>query len=340
MAKHEEVFTQFAHQWQQEKMPKLIDELVESCADGFGVNHNEYANLPDRVQVDNCLDMLFMILFPGFVNSHIVTTANLKYHLGDIVNHVLIELSREVEKAIRHTCRITKCDSCNAKGDAERSVAQLIEALPKIREMIKDDVRAGHDGDPAAQSVNEVILSYPSIEAVSTYRLAHELYLQKIPMIPRLWSERAHSRTGIDINPGAKIGSHFFIDHGTGVVIGETCEIGSHVQLYQGVTLGALAPAKGHLLSGKKRHPTIEDNVVIYAGATILGGNTVIGNGCVIGGNVWLTESVPAGTKVLLPKSELLFLRPGKHNQPRPEDFQCPAKPFCEADGTIPIEKR
>ncbi|MCX7935235.1 MAG: serine acetyltransferase, partial [Planctomycetota bacterium] len=176
----------------------------------------------------------------------------------------------------------------------------------------KQDVEAAFARDPAARSLDEIILSYPCIEAITTARLAHELYLREVPLIPRMWTERAHSRTGIDIHPGATIGPRFFIDHGTGVVIGETASIGSNVCLYQGVPLGALAPAKGQSLAGKKRHPTIEDDVIIYAGATILGGETVIGKGAVIGGNVWLTHSVEAGTKVLIAKNDLVFLRPDK----------------------------
>lgn len=317
----------------------LVEELVNTYEDDIGINHKEGHDLPDRAKVLRCLERLFDICFPGFFfDGHPVTHSNLPYHIGDQVNHILIDLTAEVERAFRYACQLECCESCHVSDRARVAVEHLLKSLPGIREVLKTDVQAGFDGDPASGSVNEVIISYPAVQAITTYRLAHVLYEQQVPLIPRLWSEYAHSRTGVDINPGAKIGGSFFIDHGTGVVIGETCEIGEHVQIYQGVTLGALAPAKGQALHGVKRHPTIEDNVTIYAGATILGGKTVIGKGATIGGNVWLTDSVEAGTKVVLAKADLVYLQPKKHSERlmmRPEEFQCPAKALCEADGTI-----
>jgi len=207
--------------------------------------------------------------------------------------------------------RILASLSLPASLDAEVVVARFFERLPAVRALLAEDVEAAFDGDPAARSYAEIAAAYPSVSAVATYRVAHELHQIGVPLVPRIASEHAHARTGIDIHPGAHIGRRFFIDHGTGVVIGETCEIGDRVMLYQGVTLGAIAPRHGQVLRGVKRHPTIEDDVTIYAGATILGGDTVIGRGSVIGGNVWLTHSVPACSKVQVEPPRLQVQRDG-----------------------------
>lgn len=324
--------------WTKTHLPKLVKGLVKTYKDGRGINNREGHDLPRREVVFGALDRLMTILFPGFLEGHPVTDSNLEYHIGDQVNHVHIELTDEVERALRYECKLNKCDTCPVEKQSQNAVVHLLDSLPHVRDRLKEDIDKAFEGDPAAQSPDAIVLCYPYIEAVATYRLAHELYACGVPLIPRMWSERAHSRTGIDINPGATIGERFFIDHGTGVVIGETCEIGRNVAIYQGVTLGALAPAKGQTLRGRKRHPTIEDDVIIYAGATILGGETVIGKGAVVGGNVWLTDSVAPGTKVVMAKADLVFLHPGgrkKERKPRAEDFSCPAKPFCAADGTL-----
>ncbi len=297
--------------WEERGMSRLIKKLMKTYEDGRGINQVEGHDLPLRENVTACLERLFTILFPGFVYGHPVTRANLPYRLGDQLNQIHVELTAEVERAMRYACKVKNCAECNVKQQARDAVVHLLERLPAVREMLKQDIQAAYDGDPAAKSFDSIILCYPGIEAIATYRLAHELYVREVPLIPRMWSEQAHSRTGIDINPGAVIAPRFFIDHGTGVVVGETTRIGKNVSLYQGVTLGALAPAKGQSLRGRKRHPTIEDNVIIYAGATILGGETVIGKGAVIGGNVWLTHSVEPGTKVLIAKHELVFLKKG-----------------------------
>lgn len=321
-----------------EKMNSLIDTLEKTYQDKIGINQLEGHDLPDRDAVLSCLERLHDIIFPGFFYAgHPVTSANLRYHIGDQLGRVVMDLTKEVERACRYACKLGSCTNCNVGDKSQKSVEALLEKLPEIRETMKLDIQAGFDGDPASASLDEVIISYPAIQAIATHRLAHELFKLEVPLIPRLWSEHSHSKTGIDIHPGATIGSSFFIDHGTGVVIGETCEIGNNVQVYQGVTLGALAPAKGQEIRGIKRHPTIEDNVIIYAGATILGGKTVIGEGATIGGNVWLTDSVEPGTKVVLAKADLVYLQPRKKDshKPRPADFRCPAKEICEADGTI-----
>jgi serine O-acetyltransferase len=213
---------------------------------------------------------------------------------------------------------MNNCDECKVPDQASEAVSAFLTQMPDIRDTMLKDVQAAMDGDPSAKSYDDIILAYPCIDAIAAYRLAHVLYNLNIPLIPRIWTEKAHSRTGIDINPGASIGPYFFIDHGTGVVIGETCIIGERVAIYQGVTLGALAPAKGQKIAGIKRHPTIEDHVIIYAGATILGGDTVIGSNSIIGGNVWITQSVPPGTRVMMPRTELIFV--GKGGKPLTED--------------------
>ncbi len=296
--------------WSEERLPAVVDRLLASYEDGVGLNRKSGAHheLPDRQMVFQCLDRLFAIVFPGLLDTHPVTPANLRYHVGDLLNHIHMDLSTEVTRALHYDCRVRECRDCDVEGRAEAAVTRLLEALPEIRTTLKQDMQAAFDGDPAARSLDDVILSYPCVEAIGTYRFAHELYLAEVPLVPRIWSERAHSRTGIDINPGARIGPRFFIDHGTGVVIGETTEIGRNVALYQGVTLGARAPGKGQPLRGTKRHPTIEDDVVIYAGATILGGETVIGRGSVIGGNVWLTKSVPPQSLVTLGTSDVVVM--------------------------------
>jgi serine O-acetyltransferase len=298
--------------WAEKKLPALLRRLLKNYKDGRGINHVEGHDLPNIETVRLCLRRLFRLVFPGFIDGHPVTNVNLPYHIGEQLAHVLTELTPEVERAFRYDCRVQNCDHCDVGARAEEAITHLLDSLPQIRDTLKQDIQAAYDGDPAAKSFDSIIVCYPCVEAITTYRLAHELYLMNVPLIPRMWSELAHSNTGIDINPGATIGPRFFIDHGTGVVIGETTVIGKGVAIYQGVTLGALAPGKGQSLRGVKRHPTIEDNVIIYAGATILGGETVIGEGAVVGGNVWLTESVPPGTKVVLPKSDLVFLHPGK----------------------------
>lgn len=318
-----------------EKLPEILDALLDSYADGVGVNRAEGHDLPNTRVVRTALERLFDIIFPGFSYSgHPVTESNLAYHIGDQLNHVFLELAKEVERAFRYECEQRHCSDCQVVELSRAAVNGLLASLPSLREVIKTDVQAGFAGDPASASLDEVIISYPAVRAIVIHRLAHEMHLRKVPLIPRMWSEYAHSITGIDIHPGASIGGSFFIDHGTGVVIGETCVIGNHVQLYQGVTLGALAPAKGQKIRGVKRHPTIEDNVVIYAGATILGGETVVGHDATIGGNVWITSSVEPYTKVVLPKADLLFLQPGQGRKMTPADFRCPAKALCEADGT------
>jgi serine O-acetyltransferase len=279
-------------------LDRVVDGILASYRDIGGINHLEGPNLPSQQSVARIVEDLESLVFPGFRAEQNLDLAGLRWAIGARVSSVFRALSVEVERSLRYTCRIvkdcTRHEDC--RGEAEELVHCLLERIPEIRRKVSRDVEAANRGDPAARSSEEVILSYPGVEAIMVHRLAHELWTQQVAMIPRMMSEYLHGKTGIDIHPGAAIGDSFFIDHGTGVVIGETTVIGDNVKLYQGVTLGALSVQKE--LANRKRHPTLEDDVTVYAGATILGGDTVIGRGSVIGGNVWLTSSIPPGSRI------------------------------------------
>jgi len=276
----------------------LIDGILDSY-DRYGlINRNHTEDFPNRQNVVSILSDIQSVIFPGFRTAEDIDSVNIRYVIGQKVNNIIAHLTREIQKALIYT----KAQTCSHEelGNiseshcfklAEQVAVALIEEIPEIRRQIQLDVIATFNGDPAAKSNEEVVLSYPGLEAILVYRIAHFLYKSGVPIIPRIMSEHVHGKTGIDIHPGATIGESFFIDHGTGVVVGETCIIGNNVKIYQGVTLGALSVKKN--LQNKKRHPSIEDNVTIYANATILGGETVIGRGSTIGGNTWVTESVP-----------------------------------------------
>ncbi len=300
------------------ELPEIISGLVESCQRADTLHHLNLVGLPSRATVIQIVDRLKTVLFPGYFGEREVDSVNVAYEIGIEMNSLFELLSRQITLSIRHECRRHQmvCTFCSERG--QREALTLLKKLKDLRKILADDVRAAYEGDPAAESLDEIIFSYPSLMAITTYRLAHELHIQKVPLIPRMMTEYAHSVTGIDIHPGAAIGSHFFIDHGTGVVIGETSIIGEYVRIYQGVTLGALSlpmEEQGDLLRRMKRHPTIEDHVTIYAGATILGGQTVIGAGSVIGGNVWLTHSVPPGVTVMIEAPKLKYKEDAMRNQ-------------------------
>ncbi len=297
--------------WAEKHLPDVVDQIMENYKKYVGMQHLEGEDLPSKQIVIECLEDLLTIVFPGYLGKAGVTRYNVKYFLGETLNSVYFRLVNEVEKSLKYVCRnVESCprDVCSRR--AEVVVKEVLEKIPEIRTLLGGDIQAAYDGDPAAMSTDEVIISYPCVLAIATHRIAHELYTRGVPLIPRIMSEHAHSETGIDIHPGAKIGKNFFIDHGTGVVIGETTEIGDGVKIYQGVTLGALSFPKddaGKIIKGRKRHPTIGNNVVVYAGATILGGETVIGDGAVIGGNAWITSSVPPGTRVIVAAPDLHY---------------------------------
>lgn len=283
-------------------MDRPIDSLVDRILDSYtslgGINHLDGPNLPSQQSVARIVEDLQSLIFPGFHEEENLDLASMRYAIGEKVVEVSRCLDVEVEKSLRYNCRIQKdCERHqDCRGEAQEIVRDFLATIPEIRRRVSLDVEAANRGDPAARSQEEVILSYPGVQAIMVHRLAHELWVRGVAMIPRMMSEHIHGRTGIDIHPGAQLGDSFFIDHGTGVVIGETTVIGERVKLYQGVTLGALSVQKE--LANRKRHPTIEDEVTIYAGATILGGDTVVGRGSVIGGNVWLVESVPPNSRI------------------------------------------
>lgn len=293
------------------KIESLVSDIARTYQDDSGINFIDVSNLPVRDKILEVLELLTEILFPGYTGRRNVTQSNVNFIVIDILYHVYTELTEQIERAYKYQCRMQNCDTDDCRKMAENAALHLLSQLPKIRELLKGDVGAAFDGDPAAKSYEEIVISYPCIIAIATYRIAHELYVEQVPLIPRIMSECAHSKTGIDIHPGAKIGKNFFIDHGTGVVIGETTIIGDNVKIYQGTTLGAMSFPKderGKIIKGGKRHPTIEDNVTIYAEATILG-DIVIGKNSVIGGNVWIKESVPAGVTVSLAKADLVYTK-------------------------------
>jgi serine O-acetyltransferase len=284
-------------------LKKAASELVDSYAeDGIKIHHLDRQPLPSHAEIIRVLVTINELLFPGYIGAQGLAGSNLRTHVEARMSWLYETLTEQISRAISHGARIGEACTVTDR-DANDCATALLAKLPATRQLMAGDVQAAYDGDPAANCLDEIIFSYPSIYALMVYRVAHELYQMEVPLIPRIMTEHAHHRTGIDIHPGTRIGSRFFIDHGTGVVIGGTAVIGNNVKIFQGVTLGAFSFDKeedgGQLIRNTKRHPTIEDDVVIYAGATILGGETVIGRGSVIGGNVWLTHSVPAGTRVL-----------------------------------------
>ena len=262
--------------------------------------------LPSRDIIIHLLKDIQRVIFPGYFGSENVISSSSEYFAGNLLTEIYKELKPQVQTALLYR----SAQEDQAEQRAEEICKTLISRIPEIRRLLLCDVEAGFNGDPAAKSKAEIIVSYPGLFAIFVYRIAHVLYLENVPLIPRIMTEYAHSKTGIDINAGAVIGEYFFIDHGTGVVIGETTVIGNNVKLYQGVTLGALSTRSGQELAGVKRHPTIGDHVTIYANSTVLGGETVIGNGVIIGGSCFITKSVPDNTKVSMKNPEMLFKGP------------------------------
>ncbi len=290
------------------RLNKIVADLLATYTDGSGTNFIDVADLPVRESVVEILDLLMELLFPGYTGSRKISRLNIEYVCGDIVCQIYDRLRSQIERALLYNCKVKKCQECDCDcpGKAIDNTMSLLGQMPAIRELLKGDVAAAFEGDPAALSLEEIVISYPGLLAIAYYRIAHQLYKNEVPLIPRMITEAAHAKTGVDIHPGATIGKRFFIDHGTGVVIGETAVIGDNVQIYQGVTLGAMAPAKGQRLKGIKRHPTIEDNVVLYAEATILG-DIVIGEKAIVSGNVWINHSIDPGVVVSNTKTELVY---------------------------------
>lgn len=298
------------------EIPKIADAIIKSCSDEICFSHADTPIIPSKESIIEIIELIKNILYPGYFSNQTLDKNNLSYYIGGEVTKLFEKLSKQIANSIMHDCQRYghKCTQCISRGQLESIV--LLKKVRHLREILATDIRAAYEGDPAAKSYDEIIFSYPGLLAITIYRVAHELHEQGIPVMPRIMTEYAHSIVGIDIHPGAKIGHSFFIDHGTGVVIGETCVIGNNVRIYQGVTLGALSIPKddqGNLVRGTKRHPTVEDDVIIYSGATILGGETVIGERSVIGGNVWITHPVPPDTTVMIEAPHLIYKEHHKH---------------------------
>ena len=292
-----------------EQIPEIVNQLVSTCDLDGSFDHVSPEPIPSKDAAIDIIERVRRIIYPGYFVRMRLDKVNLAYYFGLEVNGLFEILSEQLTLSIRHDClRYGRpCTQCQDRG--RQAAIHFLRHLAELRSTLAKDVRAAYEGDPAAKSFDEIIFSYPGLFAVTVYRIAHQLHQQGIPLIPRIMTEYAHGLTGIDIHPAAHIGESFFIDHGTGVVVGETTRIGDRVRIYQGVTLGALSVARDSVdsLREKKRHPTVEDDVVIYANATILGGGTVIGARAMIGGNVWLTKSVPPDTEVFLKKAEPVF---------------------------------
>jgi len=290
-------------------IPGVVNRLLHSWNSKECYDHISPVAIPSHRAIIDIIKQARRVLFPGYFTSAKLHAANLEYYIGKETTELYDKLTEQITMAIRHDCRRHGQPCTNCEKRSHQIAYNFIEKLPDIVSVLAMDIRATLEGDPASKSPDEVIFSYPGLQAITVYRMAHELHKLEVPIIPRIMTEWAHGETGIDINPGAQIGPGLFIDHGTGVVIGETTIIGENVRIYQGVTLGALSLPRnaGAALRDTKRHPTIEDNVIIYANTTILGGDTVIGAGSIIGGNIWITESVNTGTKVLLKKPELIY---------------------------------
>jgi serine O-acetyltransferase len=311
-----------------DRLPAVVEALAKSVLSDERMQHLNRVFLPNRDVIIESIGRLRQLIFPGYFGKQGLTSKNLPFRLGELVLELSDMLFEQVRCCLRYREAIPEqngddahCEECDRQ--AAQIVARFFERLPSVRQMLAEDVQAAFDGDPAAHNTDETIFCYPGVFAITVQRLAHEFRRLDVPLLPRIMTEYAHGLTGIDIHPGAQLGRRFFIDHGTGVVIGETTQIGENVKIYQGVTLGAIAPEFGQALRGQKRHPTIEDNVTIYAGATILGGDTVIGKGSVIGGNVFITTSVPPNNRVVAEPAKLTYRsRKGRKTGDSASDFQ------------------
>lgn len=292
-----------------DKVPMVVKKLLNSWKAKECYDHISPVSIPSHEKIIDIVCQARRILFPGYFTTTQLHASNLEYCIGKETTDLYDKLSEQITMAIRHDCRRNGLPCINCEEKSQQIAFQFLETLPNLASILASDIRSTLDGDPATGNPDEVIFSYPGLLATSIFRLAHELFMLEVPIIPRIMTEYAHSQTGIDIHPGATCGPGLFIDHGTGVVIGETTIIGNNVRLYQGVTLGALSLPRdaGEKLRNKKRHPTIEDDVIIYSNTTILGGDTVIGARSIIGGNIWLTESVAPDTRVLLKRPELIY---------------------------------
>ena len=293
------------------KLEDRVNDLMKNIISDFEENRTidevKTFDHPDDVAIKEIVESLRKVIFPGYFRNRDYRVYTLRNNMGMLIEDVVFKLIRQISIVLRYDDSHASLSEEEINNKAEEIAFDFMNKLPKIRAFIETDVQAAYNGDPAAYNKDEIIYSYPGLYAILVNRIAHELFMLGVPLIPRIMTEYAHSKTGIDIHPGATIGKYFFIDHGTGIVVGETTIIGNNVKIYQGVTLGALSTRGGQSLKNKKRHPTIEDNVTIYSGASILGGNTVVGKGAVIGGNAFITKSVPEGAKVSIKNQELRY---------------------------------
>lgn len=287
------------------QMEELVASLLESYEEHSVICNIDSDNRLNREMIIKICEMVRQVLFPGYFEYKKLKRDTIRYHVGELLENIEYELTKQVEKALKYAGKAASGEENRKK--AEDIVQKFLQRLPWLRDILAKDVQAAYDGDPAAYNTDEVIFSYPGVFAITVNRIAHELHILGVPMIPRIMTEYAHNLTGIDIHPGATIGEYFFIDHGTGVVVGETTVIGKNVKIYQGVTLGALSTRGGQSLRNVRRHPTLMDNVTVYSGASILGGETIIGEGAVIGSNAFITSSVPDHTRVSIKNPELQF---------------------------------
>ena len=290
----------------EQNIGSILNDIMDDYKKGRAIDKTDIYNQPDKKEVISILKNLLCIVYPGFYRDKTYKIYHLDHTVSTLIEDVIFHLNKQILLALRYS-GVDEDDEQRLSEHAQNIAVAFMRTIPKVREYLDTDLQAAYDGDPAAKSKDEIIFSYPGIYAITIFRLAHELFLLGVPLIPRMMTEYAHNLTGIDIHPGATIGKYFFIDHGTGIVVGETTEIGEHVKLYQGVTLGALSTRGGQNLRNKKRHPTIKDNVTIYSGASILGGDTVIEEGVVVGGNAFITSSIHKGTKVSVKSQELIY---------------------------------
>ena len=303
------------------KTEELVNDILDSYRQYDMTTRLDEENILNREVLIEVVQKVRQLLFPGYFDPNRIRGEYVKFLVGERMEFIQYHLKKQIAKALGSGDLCEECQRSALARKAEELVYEFLRQIPKLREYLYTDIQAAYDGDPAAYSTDEIIFCYPGVFAITVYRIAHELWQLKVPMIPRIMTEYAHGQTGIDIHPGATIGKYFFIDHGTGIVVGETTQIGEHVKIYQGVTLGALSTRQGQQLKGVKRHPTIGDNVTIYSGTTILGGDTVIGKGATIGGNAFIVNSVSEGMKVSVKNPELQFSRGSAPSELQQEEF-------------------
>ncbi|MBQ8134360.1 MAG: serine acetyltransferase [Clostridia bacterium] len=302
-----------------EKINSLVDDLMDDYSQGKTIDEIKISEYPNRETVIDIVEKLKKIVYPGYYRNKNYKGYTVRNNISILLEDIIYNLIEQISIVLKYSPKYEKADREVISQASERITFEFLDKIPKIREYIETDIQAAFDGDPSAYNKDEIICTYPGLFAILTNRIAHELYLLEVPLIPRIMTEYAHSLTGIDIHPGTTIGKYFFIDHGTGIVIGETTVIGNNVKIYQGVTLGALSTRGGQKLKNKKRHPTILDNVTIYSGASILGGETVVGKDVVVGGNAFITTSIPEGAKVSVKSQELTYNYDSAHPVERKE---------------------